>query len=258
MSDKVDERLRRREERYDRERRVRIKWSENTESLEEVFDRRTIMTVLKLLNTGKLKELHGVVKAGKESRVYHGTDREGGEVAVKIFLTTSAIFRQGRLKYFQGDPRFREIPHDTSSLVDQWALKEFWNLRLATDAGIKVPTPIHVEKNVLLLGFIGQNGVPAPLLRDVRLQAPKDWYLKIVEIVKQLYFKAGLVHGDLSEYNIMIPDGYTVLIDFGQGVPTSHPEARTFLRRDVSNLNHYFRGLHVRTTTFARMFGDEE
>src|SRR5689334_10969730 len=99
MSDKVDERVRRREERYDRERRVRVKRSEDTESLEEVFDKRTIMTVLRMLNTGVLKELHGSVKSGKESKIYHGIDPNGKEVAVKIFLTTSNIFRQGRLKY---------------------------------------------------------------------------------------------------------------------------------------------------------------
>ncbi len=141
MSDKVDENVRRREVRYDRERRVRIKWSEDTESLEEVFDRRTIMTVLKMLNTGILKELHGAMKSGKESKIYHGIDPKGKEVAVKIFLTTSNIFRHGRLKYIQGDPRFKDIPHDTSSLVDQWASKEFKNLELADKAGISVPKP---------------------------------------------------------------------------------------------------------------------
>ncbi len=176
MSDKVDENVRRREVRYDRERRVRIKWSEDTESLEEVFDRRTIMTVLKMLNTGILKELHGAMKSGKESKIYHGIDPKGKEVAVKIFLTTSNIFRHGRLKYIQGDPRFKDIPHDTSSLVDQWASKEFKNLELADKAGISVPKPIHVEKNVLILGFIGKVGIPAPVLREVRLQAAADWY----------------------------------------------------------------------------------
>src|SRR3972149_7911472 len=144
LSDKIDDKLRRREERYDRERRVRIKWSEDTESLEEVFDRRTIMTVLKMLNTRKLGEIHGVAKSGKESRVYHGKDSNGGDVAVKIFLTTSAIFKQGRLKYLHGETRLRELPPDTISLVDQWAVKEFWNLRLARDAGINVPEPLHV------------------------------------------------------------------------------------------------------------------
>ena len=256
MSDKIDESVRRREVRYDRERRVRIKWSEDTKSLEEVFDRRTIMTVLKMLNTGILRELHGAMKSGKESKIYHGIDPNGNEVAVKIFLTTSNIFRQGRLKYIRGDPRFKDIPHDTASLVDQWALKEYKNLELAEKAEIPVPRPVHIEKNVLVLGFIGKDGVPSPVLREVRLQAAADWYRKIVELILQLWDKAHLVHGDLSEYNIMIPDGYPVFIDFGQAVTTEHQEAKAFLERDIDNINHYFGSLHVRTRSSKRVMGD--
>ncbi len=222
---------------------MRVKWSEDTESLEEVFDRRTIMTVLKMLNTGILKELHGAMKSGKESKIYHGLDPKGQEVAVKIFLTTSNIFRHGRLKYIRGDPRFKDIAHDTVSLVDQWASKEYKNLELADRAGISVP------------GFIGKDGIPAPVLREVRLQAAADWYEKIIELIKQLYDEAKLVHGDLSEYNIMIPDGYPVLIDFGQAVTTEHPEARAFLERDIENINRYFSGLNVRTRTPAKIIG---
>lgn len=216
------------------------------------------MTVMHLLNTGQLKELQGALKSGKESRIYHGIDPKGRDVAVKIYLTSSAIFRHGRLKYIRGDPRFRDVPHDTRSLIDQWALKEFKNLELAKEAEIAVPAAIHVEKNVLLMEFIGKKGVPAPHLRDVPLQAAESWYDKIVEMLKDLYDKAKLVHGDVSEYNILVPDGYPVLIDFAQAVTTEHPEAMEFLRRDIENLNNYFKGLKVRTRTFGRIFKVEK
>jgi len=258
MSDKPEENLRRREERYDRERRMRVQVGEDKETLEEVFDGRTLTTVMHLLNRGRLRELQGAVKSGKESRIYRGIDMKGGDVAVKIYLTSSAIFRQGRLKYIRGDPRFKDIPHDTRSLIDQWASKEFKNLQLAKEAGLAVPTPIYVEKNVLLMEFIGKNGVPAPHLREVPLQAASSWYDKIVEMVKDLYDKAKLVHGDLSEYNILVPDGYPMLIDFAQAVTIEHPEAREFLSRDIDNLNNYFKGLNVRTRSFERMFKVEE
>ena len=254
MSDKPEEKLRRREERYDRERRVRIKVGEDLETMEEVFDGRTLMTVMHMLNTGRLSELQGAMKSGKESRIYHGIDPKGNELAVKIYLTSSSIFRQGRLKYIRGDPRFKDIPHDTRSLIDQWASKEFKNLQLAKEAGLVVPTPIYVEKNVLLMEFIGKNGVPAPHLREVPLQAASSWYDKIVEMLQDLYNKAKLVHGDLSEYNILVPDGYPMLIDFAQAVTIEHPEAREFLKRDIENLNNYFKGLNVRTRSFERMF----
>src|SRR5437879_6959902 len=165
MASKVKEKNKKREEKYERERKVRKKASEDFETLEEVFDKRTLLTILKILNIGKLKEITGVLKAGKESRVYHGLDPQGKEVAVKIFLTSSNIFRQGRLKYIQGDPRFKDIPHDTRSIVDMWALKEYKNLELAGQA-IKVPAPIYVEKNVIRLQFIGKDGQSAPHLRE--------------------------------------------------------------------------------------------
>ena len=258
MSDKIDEKLNRREVRYDRERRIRRTVGEDLETLEEVFDGRTLMTVMHMLNTGKLSQLQGVVKSGKESRIYHGIDADGKDIAVKIYLTSSAIFRQGRLKYIQGDPRFKDVAHDTRSLVDQWALKEFKNLELAKEAELAVPTAIHVEKNVLLMEFIGTNGVAAPHLRDVPLQDSTSWYRKILEMVRDLLEKAKLVHGDLSEYNILVPDGYPVLIDFAQAVTTEHPEAMEFLRRDIENLNLYFKALHVRTKTFERIFKVEK
>ena len=258
MSDKPEENLRRREQRYDRERRVRLRVSEDLETMEEVFDGRTLMTVMHLFNIGKLKELRGALKSGKESRIYHGIDSMGHDIAVKIYLTSSAIFKQGRLKYIRGDPRFKDVPHDTRSLIDQWALKEYKNLELAKEAVLAVPTPIHVEKNVLLMEFIGKNGSPAPHLRDVPLQDATSWYRKILEMVRDLHDRAKLVHGDLSEYNILVPDGYPVLIDFAQAVTLEHPEALEFLRRDIDNLNHYFKALHVRTRTFQSMFKVEK
>src|SRR5207247_10989251 len=158
LSDKPEEKLRRREERYDRERRVRIKVGEDLETMEEVFGGRTLMTVMHMLNTGRLSELQGAMKSGKESRIYHGIDPKGNELAVKIYLTCSAIFRQGRLKYIRGDPRLKDIPHDTWSLIAQWASKEFKNLQLSKEAGLAVPTPMYVERSVLATAFIGKNG----------------------------------------------------------------------------------------------------
>src|SRR2546422_11461525 len=148
---------------------MRVQVGEDKETLEEVFDGRTLTTVMHLLNRGRLRELQGTVKSGKESRIYRGIDMKGGDVAVKIYLTSSAIFRQGRLKYIRGDPRFKDIPHDTRSLVDMWALKEYKNLELAGQA-ITVPAPIYVEKNVILLEFIEKQGKSAPHLREVPLE----------------------------------------------------------------------------------------
>jgi RIO kinase 1 len=144
------------------------------------------------------------------------------------------------LQYIEGDPRFSNIRRGSRSLVYTWARKEFKNLQRADKIGIPVPHPIAVNKNVLIMDFIGENGVSAPLLKDVILSDLEKTYQQIFGYVKELFQKARIVHGDLSEYNIMIQDEKPILIDFSQGVLIEHPMAMDFLRRDLENLYRYF------------------
>ena len=81
--------------------------------MEEVFDRSTLMTIYEFLNKRTIDEIYGVVKAGKEARIYWGKDAEGKELAIKIYLTTSADFKKGMLPYIEGDPRFAHVRRDT-------------------------------------------------------------------------------------------------------------------------------------------------
>lgn len=213
--------------------------------LEEVFDKSTLMTIYDFMNGGEIKEIYGVVDSGKESRIYWGIDSAGEEIAIKIFLTVSAEFRRGRLPYILGDPRFENVRKNLRSLVYLWAQKEFKNLKSAYDAGVRVPRPITVKNNVLLMEFIGKNGVSAPLLREVELKSPERTYRNILLHIKRLYRSAELVHGDLSEYNIMVFRGRPVLFDFSQAVSIKHPNAGQFLMRDIENINRYFEKLGV-------------
>ena len=218
---------------------------EYVETFEEVFDRPTLEALYILLRRGILTEIIGTVKAGKESRVYWGKGPNGEDVAVKIYLTLTAEFRRGILKYIEGDPRFKRIRRDQRSLIYAWASKEFKNLRRAYDAGVRVPKPYGVMRNVLVMEFIGEDGEPAPLLKDCILEDPEGVYAELMEMVRLLYQKAELVHGDLSEYNIMIWDGKPILFDVSQAVPLSHPLAHTLLCRDLRNLARYFSDLGV-------------
>jgi RIO kinase 1 len=219
---------------------MKEKRSEEMESLEEVFDRSTLMIIYKMLNRGYLKSIFGVLRSGKEARIYWGRGRGNKPIAIKIFLTTSREFKKGRMAYIKGDQRFKTARSDTRSLINLWALKEYRNLQQAKSAGVQVPTPMRVDGNVLLMEFIGRNGEPAPLLRETTLNHPASIYDEIAKAVRQLYLRAGLVHGDLSEYNVMMKGLNPVLIDFGQAVTIEHPMAATFLTRDLSQLNHYF------------------
>jgi len=221
--------------------------------MEEVFDRSTLMTIYDFLNKGTIDEIYGVVKAGKEARIYWGKNSDGRELAIKIYLTASAEFRRGMLPYIRGDPRFAHVRGDTRSLVYAWAQKEFKNLQRAHEAGVRVPEPIAVNKNVLVMEFVGENGVSAPLMRETSLRNPRQVYRQILAHVKKLYQKAELVHADLSEYNIMIWKNQPVLFDVSQAVTLKHPMADQFLRRDLENLYKYFKRLGVEALSVEEM-----
>jgi RIO kinase 1 len=232
---------------------MREKRSEEMESLEEVFDRSTLMIVYRLLNRGYIRNINGVVRSGKESRLYWGVGRRKKLVAIKIFLTTSAEFLKGRMMYIQGDERFRSARKDTRSLVNLWALKEFKNLQQASEVGVRVPAPLKVDGNVLLMEFIGRRGEPAPLLRETPLDHPAKVYDKIAEAVRVLYQKAHLVHGDLSEYNVMVVGSQPIIFDFAQAVITEHPMAQKFLERDLLRMNGYFSKIGVSVPPIERL-----
>jgi RIO kinase 1 len=241
----VDERLRKKEKKYEVDQLMKEKRSEEYEALEEVFDRSTLMVIYDFLNKGTINEIYGVVKAGKESRVYWGKDKHGNELAIKIYLTLSAEFRKGMLKYIEGDPRFKNLKRDTRSLIFAWAQKEFKNLELAVAAKVRVPKPIAVRNNVLIMEFIGKDGVSAPSLKEQKPKNPERIYAILLEYLQRLYSKAELTHGDLSEYNIMIWKGRPIIFDISQAVPLSHPMAQFLLYRDLNNLNRYFSRLGV-------------
>ncbi len=252
---KIKEKIERKVKLVEKRDKMLIKdFSDERAVFEEVFDASTLMTLYNLSNKGIIAELHGVVKAGKEARLYWGKDPEGKDLAVKIYLTVSAEFRKGKLPYIMGDPRFTRVRRDTRSLVYAWAQKEFKNLQRAYEAGVRVPKPIAVQKNILVMEFIGENGVSAPLMKEMPLKNPKRIFNRLVEYIEKLYQKARLVHGDLSEYNVMIWKGEPVLFDLSQAVPLEHPMADQFLRRDIKNLHRYFERLGVKAPPIEEIY----
>ncbi len=199
--------------------------------------------MLDLVRRGVLYELKGVVSAGKEARVYWGVSPKGDDLAVKIYLTATAEFRKGMLKYIIGDPRFDSyIPRSTRKLMILWARKEFKNYKLLYNAGVSVPEPITQHDNILVLQFIGENGVRAPLLKEVSLDSKEyeELFWAVLNDVRKAYRGARLVHGDLSEYNIMIWRDKHYIIDVSQAVKISHPHAMELLIRDLRNIKRFF------------------
>jgi RIO kinase 1 len=117
-----------------------------------------------------------------------------------------------------------------------------------------VPKPIAVEKNVLVMEFIGKNGVSAPSMKEQPPTDPEKAYNLLLAYLERLYRKAELVHGDLSEYNIMMWKGKPLIFDVSQAVPTSHPMAGFLLRRDLENVNRFFSRLGVKVLSIEEAY----
>ncbi len=99
--------------------------------------------------------------------------------------------------------------------------------------------------------FIGSDGKPYPVLAE---RAFGSDYRKVVTLAKRLYRQAGLVHADLSEYNIFRGKTELVLFDFASAVDISHPQAQDFLIRDLNNVNRFFIKQKVSVEGVDRLF----
>jgi RIO kinase 1 len=213
-------------------------------TLDEVFDSQTILGIYKLMTEGVIDTIQYPVSTGKEGNVFAAENAEGKLVALKIYRTSNASFNR-IARYIEGDKRFTGLTGNRRKMIFAWALKEFRNLQRLQDAGVRVPAPIRFHRNMLVMQYIGNRRGPAPLLRNVVLDDPEPVYKTIVEYMRLAYQDAKLVHADLSEYNILYYLKKPVIIDVGQAVLTEHINAKDFLRRDIVNVNRYFRHLDV-------------
>ncbi|MDH4214736.1 MAG: serine protein kinase RIO [Candidatus Thorarchaeota archaeon] len=239
----------------DRRKMKRRKDDDEFKVVEGVIDPPTLKILYRLLNRGIITALHGAISTGKEANVYRGIDADGHPVAVKIYRISTAE-TDFMLEYMIGDTRFKNVKRQSRSLIPQWAMKEFKNLHKYYDAGVRVPRPITIDRNVLIMEFIGdvKQSIAASLMKNVKISAPVSTFNKIIGMIERGYTKAGLVHADLSEYNILWADG-PVFIDVSQAVLISHPNAEKYLLRDIQNIIYFFKKLGVEASepeTIAR------
>ncbi|WP_049985644.1 serine/threonine-protein kinase Rio1 [Halobellus rufus] len=248
VSDTEADRIARRRDREFDEFRKRLKDADQFKVEQSVFDDATFAAIYKLVQDGHIDAFGGPISTGKEANVYEALGSDDGaerDVAVKIYRINASNFRQMR-EYLEGDPRFEGIGNDKKQVVLAWTQKEFANLSRARQAGVRVPEPIAVERNVLVMELVGLVEERARRLAEVDVENPETAYEVVSEYMRRLH-AAGLVHGDLSEYNMIIHDGELVVIDLGQAVTVHHPNAEEFLRRDCRNVAAFFgrQGLDV-------------
>jgi RIO kinase 1 len=204
-----------------------------------------------LVRDGLIDEVLRPLKSGKEAAVY--VVRSEGEIrCAKVYKDASqrsfqqqTVYQEGRkvrntrqARAMQKGSRFGEKQQEAA-----WQNAEVEALYQLAAVGVRVPKPYNFIEGVLLMELVTDaNGNAAPRLNDLDLsheQALEYHAILIKEVVRMLC--AGLVHGDLSEYNILIDTHGPVVIDLPQAVnAAANNNAAQMLERDVNNLANYF------------------
>lgn len=204
---------------------------------ENVFDESALRGIFTLSGQGYFESIESPISTGKESNVFSVKYGDGKRI-VKIYRT-SANFKK-MYEYMKPDPRFSGMKGTKLSVIYTWAKKEYRNLLRAREKDVSAPTPYAVHKNILVMEYFD-----APLLAHKAPLHPGEFYERLISELLKL-FRAGLVHADLSEYNILNDKEKPVLIDFSHALDLKYPHVQRLLQRDVENLVRYFKKLGLK------------
>ena len=212
-------------------------------------------SLVPLFDYGVLDDVVRPLMSGKEAHVYLVVS--GGRYAVaKIYKDAQNRSFKHRAEYTEGrkvrntrDQRAiaNRSKHGRQKDEAAWRSTEVDMIHRLHAAGVRVPVPYHFIEGVLLMELVTDaDGHPAPRLGDLPFDAvsARAMYDRLIRATVQMLC-AGVVHGDLSEFNVLIAGDGPVVIDFPQSVDTAHnANARKLLIRDVDNL-HRFLARHV-------------
>ena len=202
-----------------------------------VFDEFTNRTLFKLITRGHLEGLIGPISTGKEANIFQAKSKEGMVVA-KIYRLETCDFNR-MYDYIKYDPRFLHLKKQRRKIIFAWCQREYRNLLKAREANVKAPLPLAFLNNVLLMEFIGSED-PAPKLKDLIPKNKKLFFEKTIQNIKNLY-KAGLVHSDLSAFNMLNYNETPVIIDWSQATPLTNPNSQDYIQRDIRNISYFFK-----------------
>jgi RIO kinase 1 len=211
-----------------------------------VFDEFTERNLFELRSHNVFDQLLGPVKIGKESNVFLALKREEQKekkIIVKIYRLQNCDYR-GMYDYIRKDPRYEFLKKHRREIIFAWVQREYKNLLKAERTQANVPKPLAWKFNILVEEMIGEEE-PAPALKDALPENPAQFLEQIIEQIKKLY-QVGLIHGDLSAFNILNYDEKPYLIDFSQGTLTKTPNSLELLERDIKNILAFFARLNVK------------
>lgn len=207
--------------------------------------------LLPLIEDGVIDEVLGQLMSGKEATVY--MVRCGSEVrcakvykdAIKRSFKKAVQYQEGRR--VRNSRRGRAMEKGSKFGRDQqeeiWQSAEVDALYKLAEAGVRVPEPFGCFNGVLLMELIvDDEGYVAPRLNDVALspeRARRDHATVMQDVIRMLC--VGLIHGDLSEFNVLVDEVGPVIIDLPQAVDASaNNNAKEMLERDVRNMSNYY------------------
>jgi RIO kinase 2 len=190
-----------------------------------------------LVKGGVLEAFGKPLGVGKEADVFDALNSRGERIAVKFH-------RLGRISFRQTIRKRSYTTAHTASWLFQSRLaaeREFQALKLLFPQKVAVPEPLSQNRHVVAMGMIEG----AELANWKRLSRPERILREVLRNVRKAYLKAGVVHADLSEYNIILkPDKHVLIIDWPQYVTRDHPNVEELLKRDVQNVLQYFERKH--------------
>jgi RIO kinase 1 len=199
---------------------------------------------------GIVNEVLRPLMSGKEAQIYLVTS--GGKLCVaKIYKEAQNRSFKHRADYTEGrkvrntrDQRAidKRSKHGREQEEAAWRSTEVDVIYRLHAGGVRVPAPYHFVEGVLVMELVADaDGNPAPRLGDIPFEpeeATRIYHHLLREVVRMLC--AGIVHGDLSDFNVLVGADGPVVIDFPQAVDTAHNQgARSLLIRDVDNLHRF-------------------
>lgn len=190
------------------------------------------LAINNLVKEGVISSFGQSLGVGKEADVYDALSPEGKRIAIKFHRLGRISFRQTRRK--------RGYAREHSSWLFQSHIaadREFQAMKLVYQYGVSIPEPISHNRHIIAMGMIEG----AQLVKYKDIGKAQKVLREILRNIKKTYLKAQLIHGDLSEYNIILkPDGHILIIDWPQAVKTDHANASELLERDLKNVLTYF------------------
>ena len=188
-----------------------------------------------LVEKNIISQLGPLIGKGKESDVYSGMDDHQNIYALKFYRMGRASFRNIR--------KYRDLVGERSHL--SWlyvnrlaAKKEFDALTRIYSLRLNTPKPISLNRHIIVMSYLRGK----ELAYFKKIKNPSKIFNKIIKQIKIIYQKIGMIHGDLSEFNIVLDGKGTILIiDWLQWVPWDHPNANSLLERDITNICSYFK-----------------